>query len=444
MNPLSQAYYNMKRQWGAEDYNPYAEAVYGRAMATPATPNIGGEAIKSLLGAIMASKLGQAKRGYVDTERKQRIADEKDMLDYRSRLEADAQNRRAQQERGLFGLKSALEYGQSFADPSKFTLSPEVRGNIEGFSRALPEIQAAQEDPAFGTLGIQNIIKGGGVAPYVKPEYKERDVPVGTNTWKKQSSNDGGITWNDITGSTRYQKHDESGQSKADQNSISRYRMKRSDLIRQRASLAMKINPLTGQALTPEEADIALRGIDEEIGMYNQYLSELGDTVAPPLTPVSETPVKKKGTIGKILNAIFGGDEAAPPPVQQGQGKRPPLTDLFTDAPKPAQTFVSEAPREPTELDKLEPRKRELIKSQGWIYTDPEVVSISNRMKELRRPAPKSKEAQIKDAKSRMRYLTSQLMGNTKGNKEYQELKAKVQLLEGRDFNPGIRRPQIK
>ena len=436
MNPLSQAYYNMKRQWGAEDYNPYAEAVYGRAMATPTTPNIGGEAIKSLLGAIMASKLGQAKRGYVeserDLERKRGITDRKTMMDYQSKLGREEMDYKV-------GLQKAQE--QETLDRAYRT----YLGSISPDGMGVPSVPGGMLPDVYGKLAETNLQKRGLIPSGTKYEFEDgyivdpvKGIATPVPGYKSKT---------DIA-----QSRADATQLKADQNLIRQYRMKRSDLIRQRDSLAMRVNPLTGESLLPEEATIALRGVDSEIKMYDQYLSELGDAVAPPPAPASEvttataTPVEEKGTIGKVWNAIFGGNEATPPPVQQVQGKRP-LAGYFTDTPKPAQPPASrliEVPREPTELDKLESRKRELLKLQKWTYTDPEVVSISNRMKELRKPAPKSKEAQIKDAKSRMRYLASQLMGNTKGNKEYQELKAKVQLLEGRDFNPGIRSPQTK
>ena len=287
MNPLSQAYYNMKRQWGAEDYNPYAEAVYGRAMATPTTPNIGGEAIKSLLGAIMASKLGQAKRGYVeserDLERKRGITDRKTMMDYQSKLGREEMDYKV-------GLQKAQE--QETLDRAYRT----YLGSISPDGMGVPSVPGGMLPDVYGKLAETNLQKRGLIPSGTKYEFEDgyivdpvKGIATPVPGYKSKT---------DIA-----QVRADAMQSKADQNLIRQYRMKRSDLIRQRDSLAMRVNPLTGESLLPEEAAIALRGVDSEIKMYDQYLSELGDTVATPPAPASEvttataTPVDRKSVV---------------------------------------------------------------------------------------------------------------------------------------------------
>ena len=127
VNPLALSYAKLKQFHQNPQYNPGIESVYNRAMSAPTTPNIGGEIIRNLLGVYIGSKLGDARKGYAESERLRKIADERSMLDYRAEIEAGQREQEARNQMGLLGYKQGLEY----TDPAKYIQDPNATGNIE-------------------------------------------------------------------------------------------------------------------------------------------------------------------------------------------------------------------------------------------------------------------------------------------------------------------------
>lgn len=201
-SPYIEASRRLKGFGGSESYNPMLEAIYERAMSQSVTPNVGGEIVKNIFGTIIGSKLGETNMAYLKSElkreRKQKIADEKEMLDYRAGLEAKTAEDKATSEYrrqiGLAGAKAGLDAGQNYLDPAKYAPTPRQAGNLKGLISALPQIESYQEaaktNPEIYTEAVQNALKNPDTGlPDISLASKYQEVQgglydVNNNAWK--------------------------------------------------------------------------------------------------------------------------------------------------------------------------------------------------------------------------------------------------------------------
>ena len=109
---------------------------------------------------------------------------------------SDEAVKRAADMQGELSLLGA-EKNYDYLDPSKYIMSPEMRGKLTGTISDLYNPDASV-DPNLVNEQASRIVAGGGITPYQKPEYKEitRSIQDKSGNWWKATytSTDGGLT----------------------------------------------------------------------------------------------------------------------------------------------------------------------------------------------------------------------------------------------------------
>lgn len=204
-----QAYRMRQPTPAAPTFNPMDAALFGQFSQGPPTTSPIGEIARGLLAAYVGRRMGRDQLAYDDEERQKRRDEE--FADW------DRQRAALQRDRlSLFGLESGMKFGETVADPTKFHLTPAMRGNLDVIGRELatnPEYRRATEsDPSFPLRALRSVASTNeglgltGATPYRDPiKFGKGDTAYDLNSGQWITPPGGAVVTDLITTPTMYQ-----------------------------------------------------------------------------------------------------------------------------------------------------------------------------------------------------------------------------------------------